>query len=91
LVDLGTQSPDRGNDIRANAGLRNYVQRGPVSVDLDDWTGSGMGPTYIRQGAGTRWRGRDIGPGDMLTPGVELQLSGLQFLLLDGKGSLLGL
>jgi hypothetical protein len=91
LVDLGIQSSDRGNDIRANAGLRNYIQRGPVSMDFDGWTGSGMGPTYIRQRAGNRWRGRGIGPGEMFTPGVELQLSGLQFLLLDVEGLLLGL
>jgi hypothetical protein len=59
-------------------------------VDLNGWTGSGMGRTCIRQGTGTRWKRRDIGPGKMFTPGVELYLSGLQFLLLDVQGSLLG-
>jgi hypothetical protein len=43
LVDLGIQSPDRGNYIGAESGLRYYIQRSSVSMDLDGWTGSGMG------------------------------------------------
>jgi hypothetical protein len=90
LVHLGTQSSDRGNYVRANAGVRDYIQRGPISVDLDSWTGSRMGPSNTRQGARSRWRGCYVGPGELFAPGVDLQLSGLQFLLLDAECSLLG-
>jgi hypothetical protein len=72
LVDLGVQSPDRGNDIGTNAGFGYYIQRSSVSMDLNGWTNSGMG-----QGIGSRWRRRVVGPGNMFTSGVELQLSSL--------------
>jgi hypothetical protein len=89
LIDLGTQRPDRGNNIGGKAGLMYYIQRITISADLDDWTVSGMGRTCVRQGTGTRWWRRDVSPGKMFTPGVELDLSSLQFLLLDVEGSLL--
>jgi hypothetical protein len=91
LVHLGTQSTDRGYDIRTRLAVRDQVQRGSVGTDLDDWTGFRMGLTGTRQGGGTKGTGITVGPGEELAPGLELQLSGLQFLLLDIEGSLLSL
>jgi hypothetical protein len=77
LVYLGIQSAERGNDVRASAGVRDWVQRGSVGMYLDSWAGSSKGPTDTRQGAVTQWKILRVGPGELLSPGFEYMLSGL--------------